>query len=158
MRMTTATINILDGSLAISRTTNLGTQAERGYSATEIAASLSGIPVRNRRKSELRTDFWSVFAIFASQNATFRSQIADAERAGLPHLALLSWVTSKLSISHQPKRLVENRPNATENRPTSTQNRHKIDRMRHFYVISRHFCVALCNSRIPGYVKSPTIF
>ena len=78
---------------------------------------------QNRRKSELRTHFSSVFTIFASQNATLRSKIADAERAGLPHHRLISWFASKLSISHQPKRLVENRPNATKNRPDATQNR-----------------------------------
>ncbi len=45
---------------------------------------------------------------------------------------------SRLSISHQPKRLVENRPNATENRPTSTQNRPDATFLCHFATLSCH--------------------
>lgn len=41
--MTTATINILDGSLTISRTTNLAIKAERGYSAQRKFA-IFGLP------------------------------------------------------------------------------------------------------------------
>ena len=46
---------------------------------------------------------------------------------------------SRLSISHQPKRLVENRPNATENRPDPTQNRPNATFLCHFATLSGHF-------------------
>ena len=46
---------------------------------------------------------------------------------------------SRLSISHQPKRLVENRPNATENRPDPTQNRPDPTFLCHFATLLGHF-------------------
>ncbi len=44
-----------------------------------------------------------------------------------------------LAISHQQKRLVENRPNATENRPDPTQNRPDATFLCHFATLLRHF-------------------
>ena len=53
--------------------------------------------------------------------------------------AFLSWLTSRLSITHQPKRLVENRPNPTENRPTLTEMRPDATEMRPNATLLRHF-------------------
>ncbi len=48
---------------------------------------------QNRRKSQLRRFQNRIFAIFASQNAPFRSQITDLFRGFLPYRELVSWVT-----------------------------------------------------------------
>ena len=46
---------------------------------------------------------------------------------------------SRLSITHQPKRLVENRPNATENRPNATVLRPNATETRPNATVLRHF-------------------
>ena len=59
-------------------------------------------------------------------------------RAVLRYPVILSRFASRLSISHQPKLLVKNRPNATENRPTLTQNRPDQTILCHFATLLRH--------------------
>ena len=75
----------------------------------------------------------------AAADALHLGQIADAELAFLPYLTLLSRVTSRLSISHQPQLLVENRPNATENRPNATILCHFATILCHLATLLRHF-------------------
>ena len=102
-----------------------------------IVVSTRWLP--NRRKSQLRTLKNRFFRFLRPENATFRSQITDRFRGVLHYPAFLSWLMSRLSISHQPKRLVENRPNATENRPNATVLRPNATEMRPNATVLRHF-------------------
>ena len=83
-----------------------------------------------------KNGFWGVFR---SQKDTFRSQIADRFRGVLRYPIILSRFASRVSITHQPKRLVKNRPNPTENRPTLTENRPDATFSCHFATLLRHF-------------------
>ncbi len=94
---------------------------------------------QNRRKSQFERLKNRFFRFLRPQNATFRSQIADRFRGTLRYPAFLSWLASRPSISHQPKRLVENRPNATENRPNATVLRPNATEMRPNATLLRHF-------------------
>ena len=87
---------------------------------------------QNRRKSQLRRLKNRFFRFLMPENATFRSQIADRFRGTLRYPVILSWLASRPSISHQPKRLVENRPNATVLRPNATEMRPNATLLRHF--------------------------
>ncbi len=102
-----------------------------------IVVSTRWLP--NRRKSQLRRLKNRFFRFLRPQKATFRSQITDAFRGALRYPVILSWFASRLSITHQPKQLVENRPNATENRPNATVLRPNATEMRPNATLLRHF-------------------
>ena len=103
---------------------------------------------QNRRKSQLRRlQNWFLGCFFGFCDP--KMPLFDRKSTGsLPYLELVLQFMSRLSISHQPKLLVENRPNATENRPTSTQNRPDATFLCHFATLLRRFVqVANCDLR-----------
>ena len=94
---------------------------------------------QNRRKSQLRRlQNWFLGCFFGFCDP--KMPLFDRKSTGgLPYLELVLQFMSRLSIPHQPKLLVENRPNATENRPNATI-------LCHFATLLRHLATILCHS------------
>ncbi len=122
----------------------------RGESGAESLGT-EFFSIQNRRKSELRRLKNRFFAIYATQNATFRSQIADRFRWVFPHLERMLWVTPmvfRLVLGESTDtKSTEHDTKSTEYDTKSTDHdifRSKIDTPR--------------TSRILTYDASPPIF